>query len=181
MLSGRRAPSVKDVTKAGADTRRSRSCVTGVRESSVVRRESGREEMVRRMSLRSRVTTHRLSLFSSSHHIPRVFLPPAPAPGPGLSVSLASLSDPELSSSPSSSSSSSPDPDTEERLSLAFIRTSAVQHQYVASRGQRERETEIYEVVPPTLLVRRRSIRHARARSSSDAASVRLSQRRLIL
>ena len=177
MLSGRRAPSVKDVTKAGADTRRSRSCVTGVRESSGVRLES--EEMVRRMSLRSRVTTHRLSLFSSGHHIPRVFLPPAPAPGPGLSVSLASLSDPDLSTSPASS----PDPDTEERLSLAFIRTSAVQHQYVASRGQREREIEIYEVVPPTLLVRRRSLRHARARSSSDIAraAVRLSQRRLIL
>ena len=169
MLSGRRAPSVKDVTKAGADTRRSRSCVTGVRESSGVRLESGREAMVRRMSLRSRVTTHRLSLFSSSHHIPRVFLPPAP----GLSVSLASLSDPDLSSSPASS----PDPDTEERLSLAFIRTSAVQHQYVASRGQREREIEIYEVVPPTLLVRR----SIRARSSSDISRASVRQRRLIL
>ena len=168
---------MKDVTKAGSDTRRSRSCVTGARLSSGVRHESGTEEMARRMSLRSRVTTHRLSLFSSSHHIPRVLLPPAP--GPGLSVSLASLSDPDLSSSPASS----PDPDTEERLSLAFIRTSAVQHQYVASRGQRERETEIYEVVPPTLLVRRRSLRQARARSSSDItrASVRTSQRRLIL
>ena len=139
-----------------------------------MRQPSGRQEVAMRMSLRSRVTTHRLSLFSSSHHIPRVLLP-----APGLSSSLASLSDPDLSSSPASS----PDPDTEERLSLAFIRTSAVQHQYVASRGQRERETEIYEVVPPTLLVRRRSLRQARARSSSDItrASVRTSQRRLIL
>ena len=119
------------------------------------------------MSLRARVTTHRLSLFSSGHHIPRVFLPPAP--GPGLSTSLASLSDLDLSSSPASSLA----PDTEERLSLAVIRATAVQHQYVASRGQRERETEIYEVVPPSLLV---------MRSASDLAraSARLSQRRLV-
>ena len=58
---------------------------------------------------------------------------------PGLSGSLASLS--EVSSSPASS----PDPDMEDTISLAFIRSSAVLHQYVASRGQRERETEIYE------------------------------------
>mgnify|MGYP007015715414 CR=1 FL=1 len=158
--------------KAGADTRRSKSCVTQTRESSSMRQPSGRQEVARRMSLRSRVTTHRLSLFSSSHHIPRVLLP-----GPGISSFLASLSDPDLSSSPASS----PDPDTEERLSLAFIRTSAVQHQYVASRGQRERETEIYEVLPPTLLVRRRSIKQARSSSDIARASVRHSQRRLIV
>ena len=146
--------------KAGADTRRSKSCVTQTRESSSMRQPSGRQEVARRMSLRSRVTTHRLSLFSSSHHIPRVLLP---APG--------------LSSSPACS----PDPDTEERLSLAFIKTSAVQHQYVASRGQRERETEIYYVLPPTLLVRRRSIRQARSSSDIARASVRHSQRRLIV
>ena len=164
---------MKDVTKAGADTRRSRSCVTQVRGNSSMMQQSGRQEVARRMSLRSRVTTHRLSLFSSSHHIPRVLLPP---PAPGLSSSLASLSDPDLSSSPACS----PDPDMEERLSLAFIRSSAVQHQYVASRGQRERETEIYEVLPPTLLVRRRSIRQARSSSDIARASVRHSQRRLI-
>lgn len=164
---------MKDVTKAGADTRRSRSCVTQVRENSSMRPQSGRQEVARRMSLRSRVTTHRLSLFSSSHHIPRVLLP---VPAPGLSSSLSSLSDPDISSSPACS----PDPDMEERLSLAFIRTSAVQHQYVASRGQRERETEIYEVLPPTLLVRRRSITQARSSSDITRASVRHSQRRLI-
>ena len=158
--------------KAGADTRRSKSCVTQTRESSSMRQPSGRQEVTRRMSLRSRVTTHRLSLFSSSHHIPRVLLP-----GPGISSSLASLSDPDLSSSPACS----PDPDTEERLSLAFIQTSAVQHQYVASRGQRERETEMSEVLPPTLLVRRRSIRQARSSSDIARASVRHSQRRLIV
>ena len=158
--------------KAGADTRRSKSCVTQTRESSSIKQPSGRQEVTRRMSLRSRVTTHRLSLFSSSHHIPRVLLP-----GPGISSSLASLSDPDLSSSPACS----PDPDTEERLSLAFIKTSAVQHQYVASRGQRERETEIYYVLPPTLLVRRRSIKQARSSSDIARASVRHSQRRLIV
>ena len=37
---------------------------------------------------------------------------------------------------------------SKEEVSLAVIRDSAVVHNYIASRGQREREQEIYEVLP---------------------------------
>ena len=79
---------------------------------------------------------------------------PRPAPAPALS--LGSLSDPELSSSGPASPAPAPAPDTEDTVSLAFIRSSAVTHSYIAARGQRERETEVYEVIPATIWTHRR-------------------------
>ena len=45
----------------------------------------------------------------------------------------------------------------EEAVSLAFVQESATVHSYIASRGQREKEEEIYEVLPPTIAVRKKA------------------------
>ena len=37
----------------------------------------------------------------------------------------------------------------EEVTSMSFIQEDKIMHSYIASRGQREREMEIYEVQPP--------------------------------
>ena len=83
----------------------------------------------------TRVSAVRLSQMSQ-HQLPRARPRPRPAP-----ASL-SASDPELTSS--SGGETSPGPDT-----------TAVTHTYVASRGQREREVEIYEVLPTVILLAR--------------------------
>jgi hypothetical protein len=44
----------------------------------------------------------------------------------------------------------------EEAISLAYIQNSKVVHKYIASRGQREKETDIYEVLPSKMF----SVRH---------------------
>ena len=80
----------------------------------------------------ARVSGQRLSLISSHHHIPRVFL------SPHRDNSIQSASSPAST-------------EDEDALSLAFIQNNAVIHQYVASRGQREKEIEIYEVLPSTI------------------------------
>ena len=41
--------------------------------------------------------------------------------------------------------------ENEEAVSLAHIDESKTMHSYIASRGQREREEDIYEVVPPKI------------------------------
>jgi len=57
--------------------------------------------------------------------------------------------------SPSSPSSSSvltledEEDEEEDNISFIFIEQSRITHRYIASRGQREREQEIYEVLPP--------------------------------
>ena len=104
------------------------------------------------------VTTKRLSLISSCHHIPRVFLPSSTT-----SSSIEVTSPSSLSQSDPDLSSSSQD---EETISLAFIKTSAIVHRYVASRGQRERETDIYEFVPTTIDIRRNCISHSQSSSN---------------
>ena len=122
--------------------RRSRSCtVSGDPRLVRARARSGAA------ASSCRVSSRRLTAISSHHHIPRVVARPRPAPAPALS--LASLSDPDLSSS--GPASPAPAPDTEDTVSLAFIRSSAVTHSYIAARGQRERETEVYEVIPATI------------------------------
>ena len=127
--------------------RRSRSCtVSGDPRLVRARARSGAA------ASSSRVSSRRLTAISAHHHIPRVVARPRPAPAPALS--LGSLSDPELSSS--GPASPAPAPDTEDTVSLAFIRTSAVTHSYIAARGQRERETEVYEVIPATIWTHRR-------------------------
>ena len=44
----------------------------------------------------------------------------------------------------------------EDAVSLAFLEESATVHKYIASRGQREKEQEIYEVVPSTILIKQK-------------------------
>ena len=41
----------------------------------------------------------------------------------------------------------------EEDLSFQILRDSETVHKYVASRGQREREEDIYEVLPPSVVI----------------------------
>ena len=106
----------------------------------------------RRARSYSRVSGHRLSLISSHHHIPR--------------VALTSLKRRDsLQSSPVSPTSSL----EEEALSLSFIKSNAIIHQYVASRGQREKEIEIYEVLPTTIIKTKQ--RHPPPSSSSSSSS----------
>lgn len=45
--------------------------------------------------------------------------------------------------------------DEETAVSLAFVEESATVHKYIASRGQREKEEEIYEVLPPTIAIKK--------------------------
>ena len=68
-----------------------------------------------------------------------------------------------IGSSSSSSSCSSPTflkdgGGKEEALSMAYIDESKTVHSYIASRGQRECEQEIYEVRPPCLRVTKRIV-----------------------
>ena len=92
----------------------------------------------------SRVSGQRLTLISSYHHIPRAraFLSPN-----------RHTNSVESSSSPAST-------EDEDALSLAFIQNNAIIHQYVASRGQREKEIEIYEVLPTTIRISRHRHQH---------------------
>ena len=55
------------------------------------------------------------------------------------------------------SSSTSSLSDREEVLSLAHIDQNLIVHSYVASRGQREKEVEIYEHLPACRLIKARS------------------------
>ena len=139
--------------------KRSRSCTTSSRR----RFGSSTRDRKRQFSSQSQsgtiVSTKRLSLISSCHHIPRVFLPSSTTSSSVEVTSPSSLSqsDPDLSSNLSQD---------EETISLAFIKTSAIVHRYVASRGQRERETEIYELVPTTIDIRRNCISHSQSSSN---------------
>ena len=69
-------------------------------------------------------------------------------------------SDSAHSTSPSSSSPSSSISGLghEEAVSLAYIDESRTVHKYIASRGQREKEQEIYEVRPPCLHVTKKIV-----------------------
>ena len=86
-----------------------------------------------------RVSRHRLSMISSNHHLPRISYSRNIHP-PSSSIHYAA-SDPDLYSTLSSLS-------REEAISLAYIKNNMVIHKYIASRGQREKETDIYEVFP---------------------------------
>jgi len=135
----------KSLTKSD---RRSRSCTTSSRgnmsvsvKDQIYLHQSSHQDLGGGSQIRSKVTNKRLSLISSCHHIPRVLLPSSSTASSSLQVtssSSLSQSDPDISSSSLD----------EDSISLAFIRTSAIIHKYVASRGQRERETEIYEMLP---------------------------------
>ena len=98
----------------------------------------------RRARSYSRVSGQRLSLISSHHHIPRVALTSI--------TSITSMTTgrhrDSLQSTPLSPTSTL----EEEALSLSFIQNNAIIHKYVASRGQREKEIEIYEVLPSTII-----------------------------
>ena len=48
------------------------------------------------------------------------------------------------------------DKDKEEAISLAFVEESAAVHSYIASRGQREKEEEIYEVLPTRIAIQKK-------------------------
>ena len=51
----------------------------------------------------------------------------------------------------------------EEAVSLAYIDESRTVHKYIASRGQREKEQEIYEMRPPCLHVTKKIVEVVRA------------------
>jgi hypothetical protein len=109
------------------------------------------------------IRSSRLDKIAYCHHIPRVSparsllqikhqqsfqstrLSQAPSDSGQDSLSDDSASDSDLLCFTSSSSVSE-----EEVTSMSFIPESKIMHSYIASRGQREREMEIYEVKPPT-------------------------------
>ena len=112
------------------------------------------------LEAKPRVSLRRLSRMTSCHHLPR--LPTRPLAGSLRSSSCSSLS--QASSSASrpipillTSSSTSSLSDREEMVSLAHIDQNLIVHSYVASRGQREKEVEIYEHLPACRLVRARN------------------------
>ena len=113
------------------------------------------------MGARPRVSLRRLSRMTSCHHLPR--LPTRPLAGSLRSSSCSSLSQDSSATRPApfllSSSSTSSLEDREEVLSLAHIDQNLIVHSYVASRGQREKEVEIYEHLPACRLVRPRNLR----------------------
>ena len=113
------------------------------------------------MGARPRVSLRRLSRMTSCHHLPR--LPTRPLAGSLRSSSCSSLSQDSSATRPApfllSSSSTSSLEDREEVLSLAHIDQNLIVHSYVASRGQREKEVEIYEYLPACRLVRPRNLR----------------------
>ena len=113
------------------------------------------------MGARPRVSLRRLSRMTSCHHLPR--LPTRPLAGSLRSSSCSSLSQGSSATRPApfllSSSSTSSLEDREEVLSLAHIDHNLIVHSYVASRGQREKEVEIYEYLPACRLVRPRNLR----------------------
>ena len=101
----------------------------------------------RRARSYSRVSGQRLSLISSHHHIPRVALSSITSITSIGSLTTGRHRD-SLQSTPDSPASTM----EEEALSLSFIQNNAIIHKYVASRGQREKEIEIYEVLPSTII-----------------------------
>ena len=103
-----------------------------------------------------RVSLRRLTTMTSSHHLPR--LTARTSLGSSLrSSSCSSLSQASSAKRPTSctlSSSSSLSDREEEDISMAQICRSRVVHSYIASRGQREKEVEIYEHLPAYILLR---------------------------
>ena len=89
---------------------------------------------------------------TSSHHLPR--LTARTSLGSSLRSSLVKR--PASYTLSSSSSSSSLSDREEEDISMAQICRSRVVHSYIASRGQREKEVEIYEHLPAYILLRPR-------------------------
>ena len=111
------------------------------------------------MDVKPRVSLRRLSKMSSHHHLPR--LPTRPLTGSLRSSSCSSLSQASSASRPMpfllTSSSTSSLSDREEAISLAHIDQNMIVHSYVASRGQREKEVEIYEHLPACRLIKPRN------------------------
>ena len=52
-------------------------------------------------------------------------------------------------------------------ISLAFVAESATVHSYIASRGQREKEEEIYEVLPARIAVRKKKTKPPQTRANA--------------
>ena len=111
------------------------------------------------MEAKPRVSLRRLSRMTSYHHLPR--LPSRPLAGSLRSSSCSSLSQASSASRPMpillTSSSASSLSDREEVISLAHIDQNLIVHSYVASRGQREKEVEIYEHLPAYRLIKTRN------------------------
>ena len=111
------------------------------------------------METKPRVSLRRLSRMTSYHHLPR--LPSRPLAGSLRSSSCSSLSQGSSASRPMpvllTSSSASSLSDKEEVISLAHIDQNLIVHSYVASRGQREKEVEIYEYLPACRLIKARN------------------------
>ena len=122
-----------------------------------------------------KVSRERLNRIAKCHHLPRVLR----AGGGGASARSASEMDVRGSdlhhphcksrrnnprgSTTSTTTASAADSDgtssnksaaeMEEDLSFQILRETATVHKYVASRGQREREEDIYEVLPSTVIM----------------------------
>jgi len=61
--------------------------------------------------------------------------------------------------------------DVSEASEVDSLEEDQVVHRYAASRGQREREEEIYEVLPATIEVRRPRHHHHRRRKTLHSSS----------
>ena len=56
----------------------------------------------------------------------------------------------------------------EAQISLALVEETATVHRYIASRGQREREEEIYEVLPATIEKKKKNKKTKKKRAIID-------------
>ena len=118
-------------------------------------KEGGRQGSGRRVSLR------RLTTMASNHHLPRLPVRQTSLGSSIRSSSCSSLSQASSAKLPisimfSSSSVSSLSDKEEDVISLAHIDRNLIVHSYIASRGQREKEVEIYEYLPAYKMLRQK-------------------------
>ena len=122
--------------------------------------EFGLKNSVRQGSPR-RVSLRRLTTMTSNHHLPRLPVRQTSLGSSIRSSSCSSLSQASSAKLPtsimlSSSSVSSLSDKEEDVISLAHIDRNLIVHSYIASRGQREKEVEIYEYLPAYKMLRQK-------------------------
>ena len=154
LLRGKRQPPVSHKSMERGQAEHHKATISAILEDA--------QNMTRgqaTMEAKPRVSLRRLSRMTSHHHLPR--LPSRPLAGSLRSSSCSSLSQASSASRPMpillTSSSASSLTDTEEGISLAHIDQNLIVHSYVASRGQREKEVEIYEHLPAYRLIKARN------------------------
>ena len=153
LLRGKRQPPVSHKSMERGQAEHQKATISAILEDA--------QNMTRgqaTMEAKPRVSLRRLSRMTSHHHLPR--LPSRPLAGSLRSSSCSSLSQASSASRPMPillTSSSSSLSDREEVISMAHIDQNLIVHSYVASRGQREKEVEIYEHLPAYRLIKARN------------------------